>query len=85
VSYIIECKSGKSVYGESYYEIMPVWNPDRKELYNQDLDTMIEWCIENYGPTGSEVWGAKRWWYDNDSKFWFKEDRDVVLFLLRWG
>ena len=47
---------------------------------------MQEWCKELFGPQGDpwqEHSGAR--WYYNDSKFWFREERDRTLFMLRWS
>jgi hypothetical protein len=49
-----------------------------------------QWCTEMFGTEGSEMWGispapkpASRW-YINNSKFWFRDEADASMFLLRW-
>jgi hypothetical protein len=71
-----------TVYGSRYYCVEPVggnW-PD-----------MELWCHKTFGETGS-IWQEtknltptphKRW-YANNRKFWFKNQADLTMFLLRW-
>ena len=37
-----------------------------------------EWCSKQFGKSGSR-------WYENLGKFFFKDDRDMTLFILRWS
>jgi hypothetical protein len=71
-----------TVYGSRYYCVEPVggsW-----------LD-MEHWCHEVLGETGS-IWQETKnltpeplqRWYANNRKFWFKEEKDRTMFLLRW-
>ena len=68
------------VYGARYYCVEPIggnWI---------DMET---WCIETFGSSGDSIWGsdipepACRW-YANNRKFWFRNEADRDLFLLRW-
>ena len=65
------------------------WNfkhrPDRKykwETYyspqGHEMGELYIWCHKTYGPTG-ERWDSHGGWIK------FKEQSDVVLFLLRWS
>jgi hypothetical protein len=65
------------VHGARYYCVEPIggnW-PD-----------MEKWAIETFGAVGS-VWAldppSKRW-YANDRRFWFRNERDRTMFILRW-
>ena len=71
-----------TVYGTSYHTVYPVGG---------DWRAMEEWGIQTYGQIGS-VWrkdfkvlepGSR--WYMNDRRFWFRDERDLTLFLLRWS
>jgi uncharacterized protein YheU (UPF0270 family) len=70
-----------TVYGARYYCVEPVGgNWARMEM----------WCHDTYGEAAS-VWDAKNinWpdcgrWYMNDRRFWFRDDRDRTMFILRW-
>lgn len=47
---------------------------------------MQAWCLDLFGPQGDPCGdeSSARWYY-NDSKFWFREERDRTLFMLRWS
>ena len=70
-----------TVFGARYYCVEPVGgNWARMEI----------WCHDTYGEAAS-VWDAKNinWpdcgrWYMNDRRFWFRDDRDRTMFILRW-
>jgi hypothetical protein len=75
-----------TIYGKQYYTIMPpMWDK------RSDWNTMMTWCEETFGPTGS-LWAEtksltpepNRRWYANNSKFWFLEEKDLNWFVLRW-
>ena len=75
----IKLSEGK-VYGARYYCVEPIggnWI---------DMET---WCVETFGSSGDSIWGsdipepACRW-YANNRKFWFRNEADRDLFLLRW-
>lgn len=70
------------IYGSRYYTAEPVggnW-----------LD-MESWCTETFGPGCRALWGEKKApepaqrWYMNNRKFWFRNERDRTLFILRWS
>jgi len=60
-----------------------------KDRYHEQED-MIRWCRKNLGTGGwqcSLVLGDNRWRVDSmfgSTQFWFKEERDYLLFCLRW-
>jgi hypothetical protein len=60
-----------------------------KDRYHQQED-MIRWCKTTLGKGGwgqSLVLGDNRWRVDSmfgSTHFWFKEERDYLLFTLRW-
>jgi len=71
-----------TVYGSRYYTVEPVGG------YWPDMEV---WCHETFGETGS-IWAEtknltptphKRW-YANNRKFWFKNEADRLMFILRW-
>ena len=74
----MECLDG-TVYGAKYFLVKPTWH---------HWDEMIEWCVDRFGPT-DVIWGstipiAQRW-YANNAKFWFREESDRTMFLLKWS
>lgn len=78
-----------TVYGSRYQTAKPVWDSNVQMGNNATWDEMIEWCVETFGPT-APIWGEKApnvnmRWYANNSKFWFKNEADLTLFMLRWS
>jgi hypothetical protein len=49
-----------------------------KNKYNDIITPAIEWCREQYGKSGSR-------WYENQRKFYFKDERDMTMFILKWS
>lgn len=47
---------------------------------NQNLDTVspaIDWCKEYFGKSGSR-------WFEKQKKFYFKDEKDMALFILKF-
>ena len=70
-----------TVYGCRYYCVEPVGG-----MWLE----MEAWCIKAFDSTQGSVWGenpppepAQRW-YMNNRKFWFRDDADRLLFVMRW-
>lgn len=69
------------VYGARYYTAEPVGGNWRE---------MEAWCMEHFGSAGEHIWGeakapepAQRW-YMNNRKFWFRDEKDRMIFVLKW-
>lgn len=70
------------VYGARYYCVEPVGGNWRE---------IEDWCIKTYGPVSS-VWRADKWvsepigrWYANNRMFWFRNEADRTMFVLKWS
>jgi hypothetical protein len=71
-----------AVYGSQYYTVEPVGG---------SWMDMEMWAIEAYGETGS-LWRETKnltpeplqRWYMNNRKFWFRDEKDRTMFILRW-
>lgn len=37
-----------------------------------------EWCANNFGTSSSR-------WFEKDQKFFFKDEKDMSMFILRWS
>ena len=49
-------------------------------------NNMIPWCTESLGPVPEILQVGQRWYFDKDKGwFWFRDDSDLVLFLLKWS
>ena len=70
-----------TVYGSRYYTVQPVGGNWRD---------MEAWCTKVFGDGSRALWGEKkapepaRRWYMNNSKFWFKSEKDRDWFLVMW-
>jgi hypothetical protein len=69
------------VYGARYYCVEPIGG---------NWPEMEQWAIKTYGEVGS-VWRADKWveepaqrWYANNRKFWFRNEADRTMFILKW-
>lgn len=69
-----------TVFGKKYLTAEPIGG---------NWLAMETWCIETFGPAAS-VWETFKEsdtlgrWYMNDRKFWFLDEKDRTLFLLKW-
>ena len=70
-----------TIYGARYYTAEPVGGNWRE---------MEAWCYETFGNAGDKIWGepkapepAQRW-YMNNRKFWFRDELDRMVFILKW-
>jgi hypothetical protein len=83
-------RSSGTVYGLHYCTVEP------RNLEWQDSRAMWEdmmlWCQGQFGETGS-LWNETKnlvqephqRWYANDRKFWFRDEADLLMFVLRWS
>jgi hypothetical protein len=70
-----------TVYGSRYYCIEPVGGSWPK---------MELWCMQAFGATTGSIWGEKAApepamrWYMNNRKFWFRDQADQLMFVMKW-
>jgi hypothetical protein len=70
-----------TVYGSRYYCVEPTGGSWR------DMEL---WCSEHLGSAGEHIWGGEKAldpaqrWYMNNRKFWFRDDADRLMFVMRW-
>lgn len=70
-----------TVYGSKYHTV---------KMVGGNWPKMAEWSIETYGPAAKHIWGERevpeprQRWYMNNGKFWFRDEQDLILFILRW-
>ena len=71
----VPMKTGKARgwLGE-YHWVSPAQDPDAAD----NTQDAITWCLEHFGKSGHR-------WYENQSKFFFKDERDMSMFILRWS
>jgi len=62
-------------HGARYYTVKPVF---------ANWMVLEKWAIDTYGPDSS-IWEICGRWYMKDSMFWFRNESDRTMFLLRWS
>jgi len=83
-------RSTGTVYSLRYHTV------ELRNLEWQDTrrmwDDMMLWCQGQFGDTGSLWYETKNLvqqphqrWYVNDRKFWFRDEADLLMFVLRWS
>ena len=85
----LACSTG-TIYGLRYYTVEPK-NLEWQETRAMWEDMML-WCRNQFGETGS-LWRETKnltpepnqRWYANDRKFWFRDEADRTMFILRWS
>ena len=66
------------VYGARYLTV----HPRNSWQWNE----MMEWMVTTFGPTAHDgVWTPGMRWYANNAKFWFRNQKDLNWFIMRWG
>lgn len=70
-----------TVYGSRYHCVEPVGG---------NWLEMQEWCLNQFGDSGKHIWGSNEVpppherWYMNNRKFWFHNDADRLMFVMKW-
>jgi len=69
-------KKGKAKgwIGEYHWVSLPV---TEKNKYDDIHTPAIEWAKEHFGT-------SSRRWFEKERKFYFKDEKDLTLFILRW-
>jgi hypothetical protein len=74
---------GGTVYGKQYYTVKPIGVSALK------WGQMNAWMIDCFGQTGTDdlpgAWAPDQRWYANNGRFWFQDEADRTLFLLKWS
>jgi hypothetical protein len=79
-----ECLEGR-IFGSRYYTVRPLFPAHAPTWFRKEWDDMLQWCVETYGPTPEDgVWTPGSRWYANNAKFWFRNEADQTLFVLKW-
>jgi len=70
-----------TVYGSRYHCVEPVGG---------SWVEMQEWCLNQFGNSGKHIWGSNETpapqerWYMNNRKFWFRNEQDRLMFVMKW-
>jgi hypothetical protein len=70
-------RSGKAKgwIGEYHWISLPVTD---KNKYDDILTPAMEWCENQFGKSGAR-------WFEKNKKFYFKDEKDMTMFILRWS
>jgi hypothetical protein len=51
----------------------------------RDQQAAFAWCVKQFGPepTNTDAW--TRWYFNVDRTFRFRDEKDYVMFILRWS
>ena len=75
-----------TVYSVPYHTVQPLFGADPATWFGSEWADMENWCTEVYGKTALDgVWTPGRRWYVNNQKFWFLNESDMTMFILRWA
>jgi len=53
-------------------------NVTEENKYSDLKTAPHDWCIEHFGKEGSR-------WFEKNGKFYFKDEKDMTMFILRWS
>lgn len=76
------------VFGARYHTVKPMYAWDIEYNWHsiKPWHDMVAWCVKTYGPTPKDgIWTPGARWYVNNTKFWFRNQEDQVIFMLRWS
>ena len=65
----------KSWLGEYHWVSLPVTD---KNKFDDIVTPALAWCREHFGKSGAR-------WFEKDKKFYFKDEKDVTMFILRYS
>ena len=68
----------------------PKYKFSRANWYVAEFDTRYyfeveEWCKEQFGPHPKNPEAWSRWLHMYEDKIHFRDEKDYLMFLLRWG
>ncbi len=67
--------TAKGWIGEYHWVSLPVTD---KNKYENTTEQATEWCLTQFGKSASR-------WFEKERKFYFKDEKDMTLFILRWS
>lgn len=68
-------QSGKSKSWLGEYHWVSIENNEDKKF---DIEKAKKWCKKNFGSSSSV-------WYEHKNKFFFKEEKNMTMFILKWS
>jgi hypothetical protein len=75
----------KTWHGCKYYTVQPFLTSWSLSENNDTWNKISQWCYDTYGQP-ADPWDQKPGrWYLNNSQYWFREESDRTMFILRWS
>lgn len=65
----------KGWIGEYHWVSPPVTDQNK---YENTTELATEWCRDQFGKSGAR-------WFEKERKFYFKSEKDMTMFILRWS
>jgi len=60
--------------GEYHWVSLPGYEQDDTGPVNE----VLIWCVNQFGKSGAR-------WFEKEKKFYFKDEKDMTIFILRWS
>ncbi len=57
----------------------------KADFYYTDFDAIVNWCTEQFGPHPKHPDAWSRWKHNGQDRVFFRDEKDYVLFCLRWS
>jgi hypothetical protein len=51
----------------------------------RDQQAAFNWCVKQFGPEPKNTDAWTRWYFNVDRTFRFRDEKDYVMFILRWS
>lgn len=55
------------------------------EFNDKDYFEVDAWCSQQFGPHPANPDAWSRWWHKFHNSILFRDEKDYILFMLRWG
>jgi len=70
-------KTGKAKgwLGEYHWVSLPVTDDNK---YSDMVGPPTEWCVDHFKKAGAR-------WFEKKGRFYFRDEKDMTLFILRWS
>ena len=70
-------------------KLMPKYQFSRAKWYEaklpRDQQAAFAWCVKQFGPEPKNTDAWTRWYFNVDRTFRFRDEKDYVMFILRWS
>jgi hypothetical protein len=83
----IAVERGVVMWDDSVYNraIPYVLSPNVTDENSILWDEMISWCKTSFGPEGEPESSTLDTWYYSGGCFYFRDESDLTMFVLRWS